>query len=54
MSRLLMPVRFGVGLACKLTVASVGRTPTLFDSPRVVDVVTDHCMMEDRVNHFSS
>ena len=39
-----MPVWSGVGLACKIA----------FDSCRVVDVVADHCMMEDRVDRCSS
>ena len=49
-----MPARFGVGLACRLAVASAGRTATILDSHRVVDVVADHCKMEDRVDHYSS
>ena len=49
-----MPVQFGVGLACKLVVASVECTATVFDSRRVVDVVFDCCMMEDMVDRCSS
>ena len=49
-----MPARSGLGLACKLVVESAGRTTTFFDSHRVVDVVSDHYMMEDRVDHCSS
>ena len=49
-----MSVRSGVGLACKLAVASAGRTMTVFDSRRVVDVVADHYLMEDRVDRCSS
>ena len=49
-----MPAWSAVGLACKLTVVSVGRTTTVFDLRRVVNVVADHCMMEDRVEFYSS
>ena len=49
-----MAVQFGVGLACKRAVASVGRTMTVFDLHKVVDVVVDYCMMEDMVDHCSS
>ena len=49
-----MPVWSSVGLACKLVVASAGRTTTVFGLRRVVVVVADHCMMEDRVDHCSS
>ena len=49
-----MPAQSGVELACKLAVVSEGRTMTVFDLHRVVDVVADHCMMEDRVDHCSS
>ena len=49
-----MPVRSGVGLACKLAVASAGRTTTVFDLHTVVDVVANHCMMEDWVDRCSS
>ena len=49
-----MLVRSGVGLACKLAVASARRMTTVFDLCRVVNVVVDHCMMEDRVDHCSS
>ena len=47
-----MPTRSGVGLACKLVVASAGRTTTVFDSHRV-DVFADHCKMEDRADRCS-
>ena len=43
-----MPVQSGMELVCRLAVAYVGRTPIVFDLRRVVDVVADHCMMEDR------
>ena len=49
-----MLVQSGVGLACKLSVASTGQMMTLFDLRRVVDVVGDRCMMEDRFDHCSS
>ena len=49
-----MPKRSSMGLACKLAVALVGQTMTAFDSLRVVDVVADHCIMEDRVDCCSS
>ena len=49
-----MPVQSGVGLACRLAIASAGRTTTIFDLHRVVDVVVEHYMMEDRVDHCSS
>ena len=45
-----MPARSGVGLACKLAVASAGQTAIVFYSRRVV-VVIDHCMMEGRVGY---
>ena len=48
-----MPVRFGVGLPCKLAVVSARRTMTIFDLLRVVDVVADHCMIEDSVDRCS-
>ena len=44
----------GVGLACRLAVASAGRTMTIFDMHRVVDVVADHYMMDGRVDCCSS
>ena len=50
----MMPARSGVELACKLAVASARRTTIAFDSRKVVDVVADHCMMEDRVDRCSS
>ena len=43
-----------MGLACKLALASSGRTSAVFDLRRIVDVVSDHCIMEDRVDHCSS
>ena len=46
--------RFGMGLACKFAIASGGRTTAAFDSRRVVDVVPDHCMVEDRVDRCFS
>ena len=49
-----MPVQYGVELACKLAIASVGRTKTVFGLCRVVDVVANHYMMEDRVDRCSS
>ena len=49
----LMPMRFGVELVCKLVVLFAGRTKTIFDLRRVVDVVADRCMMEDRVDRCS-
>ena len=45
---------FGVGLACRLAVASPRRTTTVFDLRRIVDVVDDLCMVEDRFDHCSS
>ena len=50
----LMLVRSSMGLACKLAVASARLTTIVFDLRRVVDVVADHCMMEDRVYRCSS
>ena len=50
----LMPMRSSVGLACRLAVASVGRTTSVFDFRRVVDVAPDRCMVEDRFDHCSS
>ena len=50
----LIPARSGVELTCKLAIASAGRTTTVFDLHRVVDVIADHCMMEDRFDHHSS
>ena len=49
-----MPERSGVGLACKLAVALVGRTTIVFDLRRIVDVFADQSMMEDRVDRCSS
>ena len=48
-----MLARSGVRLACKLAVASVGRTTTVFDLRRVAFVV-EHCMVEHMVDHCSS
>ena len=50
----LMPVRSGIGLACRLAVAFVRQTMTIFDLRRVDDVVADRCMVEDRFDHYSS
>ena len=50
----LMPVRSSMGLACKLAVASAGRTTIVFDLHKVVDVVADRCMVEDKVDRCSS
>ena len=49
-----MPLRSGMGLACKLVVKSAGSMTTIFDLHRVVDVVANHYMMEDRVDRCSS
>ena len=49
-----MLVRFGMKLTCRLAVVIAGRTMIVFDLCRVVDVVADHCMMEDRVYNCSS
>ena len=49
-----MLARSSVGLACKLVVASAGRTTIVFDLRRIIDVVADHCKMEDRVDRCSS
>ena len=49
-----MPMRSGVELMYKLAVVIEGRTKTIFNLHRVVDVVADHCMIEDRVDHCSS
>ena len=43
-----------VKLACKVAIASAGQTMTVYDSRRIVDIVADHYMMEDRVDHRSS
>ena len=48
-----MPMWSGVGLACNFAIALAGQTTTVFNSRRVV-VVSDHYMMEDRVDHCSS
>ena len=47
-------MRSGVGHACKLAVASAGRTTIVFDLRRVVDVVSYHFMMHDRFDRCSS
>ena len=49
-----MPVWSGVELTYKLAVVIAGRTTIVFDLHRVVDVVVNRCMMEDRIDHFSS
>ena len=49
-----MPVWSGMRLACKLVLASSGRTKTVLDLHRVFDVVVDHCIIKDRVDHCSS
>ena len=49
-----MPARSSVGLECKLAVASARQTTTVFDLRRVVDVVVDHCKIEDMVDRCSS
>ena len=49
-----MPVRSGVGLVCRLAIASVGRTTTVIDLRTVVDVVADHYIMKDKVDRCSS
>ena len=43
-----------IRLACKLAVASAGRTIVVFDSHKVVDVVANRCMMEYRIDQCSS
>ena len=50
----LMLVRSGVGLAYKLAVVSGGRKMIVFDLRKVVDVVVDYYMMEDRVDRCCS
>ena len=49
-----MPMWSSVELACKLEVVVAGRMMTVFDLRRVVDVVADFCMVEDRLDHCSS
>ena len=49
-----MLVQSRMELVCKLAVVIAGRMTIVFDSRRVFDVVADHCMMEDRVDHCSS
>ena len=39
---------------CKLVVVSAKRTTVVFDLHRVVGVVVDRYMMEDRFDRFSS
>ena len=50
----LMPVQSSMGLACKLAVASAGGTAIVFDLHKVVDVVADRCMVDDKVDRCSS
>ena len=45
---------YDVELACRLAVASAGRTTTIFNLRRVFYVVVDRCMKEDRVDYYSS
>ena len=49
-----MLVWSGVELACRLAIVVAGRMAIVFDLCRVVDVVANHCMMEDRVDNCSS
>ena len=49
-----MPVLSGVELAYKLVVVLAGRRTIVFDLRKVVDVVVDRCMMEDKVDCCSS
>ena len=48
-----MAAQSRVELACMFVVEPAGQAMTVFDSHRV-DVVPDHCMREDRVDHCSS
>ena len=41
-------------LAYKLAVVIAGRMTIVFDLRRVLDVIDDCCMMDDRVDHCSS
>ena len=50
----LMPVRSSVELAYKLAVVITRQTTIVFDLRRVVDVVNDRCLMDDRVDRCSS
>ena len=50
----LMLVRSDVELAYKLGIVLVGRTTIVYSLRKVVDVVADHCMIKDRVDHCSS
>ena len=43
-----------MGLACRLAVASAGQTTVVFDLRKVVDVVVDRYIVEDRFDHCSS
>ena len=47
-------MRSSVEHVCKLAVEIAARTTIVFDLHRVVDVVADHCMMEDKVDRCSS
>ena len=49
-----MPVQYGMEFACKVAVESMRRMVSVFDLPKVVDVVADGCMMEDKVDRCSS
>ena len=49
-----MLVQSSMEPACRLAVASAGRTMIVSNSRRVVDVFAENCMMEDRVDHCSS
>ena len=42
-----------MGLACRLVVESAGRTTIVFYQGKIV-VVTDRCILEDRVDRCSS
>ena len=49
-----MAVRSDVELRYKLAVVILGHSTIVFDLRRVVDVVANHCTMDDRVDHCSS
>ena len=49
-----MPVWSSLELVCRLAVVVAGQTTTVFDFCRVVDVVSYHFMIEDRVDRCSS
>ena len=49
-----MSVWSGVELACRLAVVVARQTTIICDLRRVVDVIADHCMIKDRVDHCSS